>query len=95
MKMVFLIVIFVGLSQTSFVLNRALRKKCPYSELFWSVFSRIWTEYEEIRSIKIRTRITPNTDTFYAVTVVKFVQIKQSRCMVPKYTNFSVLYYFE
>ena len=23
----------------------ALRKKCPYSELFWSLFSRIWTEY--------------------------------------------------
>ena len=22
-----------------------LRKKCPYSELFWSVFSRIQTEY--------------------------------------------------
>ena len=31
------------------------RKKCLYSELFWSVFSRI------------RTRTTPNTDTFYAV----------------------------
>ena len=29
--------------------------KCPYSELFWSVFSRI------------RTRIIPNRDTFYAV----------------------------
>ena len=24
---------------------------CPYSELFWSVFSRIWTEYREIGSI--------------------------------------------
>ena len=33
----------------------ALREKCPYSELFWSVFPRI------------RTRITPNTNTFYAV----------------------------
>ena len=29
----------------------ALREKCPYSEIFWSVFSRIWTEYREIRSI--------------------------------------------
>ena len=28
-----------------------LRKKCPYSELFWSAFSRIRTGYEEIRSI--------------------------------------------
>ena len=31
----------------------SLRKKCPYSELFWSLFSRI------------RTKITPNTDTFH------------------------------
>ena len=29
----------------------ALLKKCPYSELFWSAFSRIRTEYGEIRSI--------------------------------------------
>ena len=28
-----------------------LRKKCPYSELFWSAFSRIRTEYGEIPSI--------------------------------------------
>ena len=28
-----------------------LRKKCPSSELFWSSFSRIWTEYAEIRTI--------------------------------------------
>ena len=26
----------------------SLRKKCPYSELFWSTFSRIRTEYGEI-----------------------------------------------
>ena len=25
-----------------------LRKNCPYLELFWSAFSRIWTEYGEI-----------------------------------------------
>ena len=28
----------------------SLPKKCPYSELFWSAFSRIRTEYEQIRS---------------------------------------------
>ena len=47
-----------------------LRKKCPYSEFFWSVFSRIWTEYGEILSIslysvrrgKMHTRKCPNTD---------------------------------
>ena len=40
-----------------------VREKCPYWELFWSAFSRIRTEYGEIRS----TRITPNTDTVYTV----------------------------
>ena len=29
----------------------SLREKCRYSELFWSVFSRIWTEYGEILRI--------------------------------------------
>ena len=51
---------------------------CPYSELFWSVFSRNQTEYGEIRVSlriqsecgKMRTRITPNTDTFYAVVFI-------------------------
>ena len=32
-------------------LTSALRKKYPYLELFWSVFSRIQTEYGEIGSI--------------------------------------------
>ena len=36
----------------------ALRKKCSYSELFWSVF----------RCGKIRNSITANTDPFHAVT---------------------------
>ena len=39
-----------------------LRKKCPYLELFSSVFSRIQSECG-----KIRTRISSNTDTFYPV----------------------------
>ena len=39
------------------------RKKCPYSELFWSVFSRIQTEYGEIRSIfPYSVRMRKNTD---------------------------------
>ena len=28
--------------------NESLREKCSYWELFWSAFSRIWTEYGEI-----------------------------------------------
>ena len=47
--------------------NYPLRKKCPHSVLFWSIFSRICTEYE-----KMRTRITLNTETFH--TVITFSQ---------------------
>ena len=36
-----------------FLLCHPLREKCPYSELFWSVFSRIWTEYGEIFRISL------------------------------------------
>ena len=54
------------------------REKCMYSELFWSGFSSVRTEYGEIRIVslcirsecgKMRTRITPNMDTFYAVSI--------------------------
>ena len=40
-----------------------LRKKCPYSELFWSAFSSIRTEYGEIRSISpYSVRMRENAD---------------------------------
>ena len=40
-----------------------LRQKCPYSELFWSVFSRIRTEYGEILRISsYSVRMRENTD---------------------------------
>ena len=26
-----------------------LLEKCPFAEFFWSVFSRIWTQYGEMR----------------------------------------------
>ena len=53
----------------------SLRKKCPYSELFWSYFPAFGLNTERYRVSlriqsecgKIRTRITPNTDTFHAV----------------------------
>ena len=42
---------------------RSLRKKCPYSELLWSVFTRIRTEYREARSISpYSVRMWENTD---------------------------------
>ena len=33
--------------EKNFFGGNLLRKKCPYSDFFWSVFSRIRTEYEE------------------------------------------------
>ena len=41
----------------------SLRKKCLYSELFWSVFSHIWTEYAEMLCISLYSvQIRGNTD---------------------------------
>ena len=43
--------------------RKTLRKKCPYSELFWSVFSRIRTEYGEIPRISpYSVQMRENTD---------------------------------
>ena len=36
---------------------------CPYSEFYWSAFSRIWTEYEEILRISpYSVRMRENTE---------------------------------
>ena len=56
-------------------MSRSLHKKCPYSELFWSVFCRFRTECGEILrispySVRMRENAdqnTPNTDNFHAV----------------------------
>ena len=47
-------------------------EKCPYLELFRSKFSRIWNEYG-----KMRTRKTPNTDTFHAVNIDWLKQLRK------------------
>ena len=40
-----------------------LREKCPYSELFWSIFSRIPIEYGVIQSISpYLVRMRENAD---------------------------------
>ena len=46
------------------------RENFPYSELFCSAFSHIWIEYLDTPYLeygKMRTRISPHKDTFYAV----------------------------
>ena len=42
-----LCIIVLNITQNLWI---TLPKKCPYSELFWSVFSGIPTEYGEVRS---------------------------------------------
>ena len=45
------------------ILSSTLREKWSYSEFFWSVFSRIWTEYEEILRISsYSVRMRENMD---------------------------------
>ena len=52
-----------------------LRKKCPYLELFWSYFPAFGLNTEiygvslriQSKCGKMRTRITPNTETYYTV----------------------------
>ena len=66
----------------------SLREKCPYSKFFWSVFSRIWTEYGVSLRIqskcgKIKTRKTPKADTFHALNI--------SRSKGNQATNFGLL----
>ena len=40
-----------------------MHEKCPYSKYFWSTFSRIWTDYEEILRISsYSVRMRENTD---------------------------------
>ena len=57
------------------VADPTLREKCPYLEFFWSVFPAFGLNTEiygvslciQSECEKIRTRETPNTDTFYAL----------------------------
>ena len=71
----YIVIVDVKPSDILLRIHLVLREKCPYWEFFWSVFSRVRTEYGDIQSIspylvqmrENRTRKTPNTDTFRAV----------------------------
>ena len=64
------------------------RKKCPHSELFWSVFPTFGMNTERCRvSVRIqcecgkmRTRITPNMDSFHAVLGSNFTCSYKKEC---------------
>ena len=72
-----------------FFLEIALRKKCSYSELFWSAFSVLGLNTEKysvslrVQSEcgKIRTRVTPNTGTFYTLLLSNFFT-ESGKCLI-------------
>ena len=63
-KYVSLMKILTVAQQVNSILSErlALPEKCPYSKLFWSVFSRIRTEYGEIFPYSVR--MGENTDQY-------------------------------
>ena len=61
----------------------SLGEKCPYSELFWSAFFHIRTEYGETRSIfPYSVQMRENTDTFYAVRVTNVKMISTAEVLL-------------
>ena len=59
----FLLKKFCLYNTSSRTATNSLREKCPYSELFWSVFSRTRTEYGEILRISLYSvRMREDTD---------------------------------
>ena len=53
--------------------STTLRKKSPHSELFWSVCISPYSVRMRENPGKMRTRITPNTNSFYTVQIIHFV----------------------
>ena len=65
----------------SFNANITLREKCPYSELFWSVFSLIRTEHKEIRisrSVKYKIYSENVNIIIFSCTNFELTSIKQT-----------------
>ena len=53
----------MNLNMATQAIPNSLREKCPYSEFFWSVFSRIRAEYAKIPRISsYSVRMWENTD---------------------------------
>ena len=73
--------------------GNTLYTKCPYSEFFCLVFyfanlhiqskcRSIWTKNMVCNRIRMRTRKTPNTDTFYAVNI-NYRNISKHKVFLP------------
>ena len=68
--------------------QQLLRKKCPYLELFWSVFPRIWTEYLKIHVISpYSVQMWQNTDQNNS----EYGQFSRSECKTSGSQNYQYL----
>ena len=63
----------IGYSLVPPTSEQSLREKCPYSELCTPYIFRVNILRIQSKCAKIRTRLTPNTDTFYAVDITRGV----------------------
>ena len=66
--------------KTNYHMSGTLRKKCPYSELFWSAFSRIRTEYGE--SVRIRENTDQNNSKYGPVLMKLFTEAQFNYCIM-------------
>ena len=74
-----------------------LRQKCPYSEFFWSVFSRIRAEYGEIRSISLYSVLirenTEEKNSEYTVYFTIYIILQSVSCQCSHLFRFFPLFY--
>ena len=58
-----------------------MREMCPYLELLWSVFSRIWPEYGKLRSrifeYRLFSRIDIEFDTYNLIKILLQLDLVQ------------------
>ena len=76
----------------------ALRKKCPYSDLLWSVFSHIRTKYGQILRISpysIRMRKNTNQNHFKYGRFLRSVGYHILKCCGVSYLSFPDIYFDE
>ena len=78
------------------VVNFTLRKRCPYSELVWSAFSRIQTEYPY--SVEMRENADQNNSQYErfsrsASYKISSFQVSVNTLTVNKIYEFSKIYF--
>ena len=75
-------------------MNLSLREKCPHTEFFWSVLSRIRTKYVfSPNAGKYGPEKTLYLDTFHAVTRAHFLHLLFIIIFTLKFSYFELILY--